>query len=89
MAMTEKEAWLEIGERCMPRAFIYLCNEAAKYPMFPSMCEHLLRFKPLTTDEHYGGNVWWQDYGNPTDCWGNSYRATACCFLAAMYEEEE
>ena len=88
--MTEKEAWLKIGAKCMNRRrIIFLCHETRHSRVwrahFPAMREKLALFVPkrLHNDVYPCGDAWW---GGVYPL-GNKDRATACGFLAAMCDD--
>ena len=84
--MTEKEAWLKIGQKCAKSKWVeYLCHETVDAPshLRAQMLVRLFRFMPHENPSHF--SAWWVD---GTTRIVNDQRATACCFLAAMCEEE-
>ena len=85
--MTEKEAWLKIGHRCLDTLVgVFLCREvrdiSVPAEMHRRMRTRLRLFRPLK-----GSNCrapWWllSDFYNP-----NEPRATACYLMAAMCDD--
>ena len=88
--MTEKEAWLELAKKACTsgNGMFFLCTETKD--LAPNgLCDQMLYRLELFNPRHDTGRVWWnftEDNETPTEL--DNQRATACCFLAAMAEEE-
>lgn len=93
--MTERREWLKIGRKCLRASgHVFLCNEVRDcilgFAMRQRMHERLELFEP----PELTGAVWWGGFGDDDECYNtnadyNRQRALACCFLAAMAEEEK
>ncbi len=94
--MKESEAWLRVAEKCvrLRDKSVFLCNEVEKVKVKSAalsdrMDDRLLLFSPEKRVRQW--SVWWtaeRTCGALDRADVNDQRALACCFLAAMAEEE-
>ena len=85
--MTEKQAWLKIGHRCLDTLVgVFLCHEvrdiSVPTEIRRQMQTRLRLFRPLKDSTSVA--PWWllSDFDNP-----NKPRATACYLLASMCDD--
>ena len=81
--MTEKEAWLKIGDEyeTLSNPTIGLCVRIRAFPTRMNPLKAAMRNRLFLFAPH-PGDVWYWNADNRKQT--RAFRATACCFLAAM-----